>query len=587
MVKIFKKADNASRTGLTGRKKLRKQNLIAAGFIVLILMLIAFISNLAFFRLDLTAEKRYTLAPSTRQLIESLDDALYFKVYLEGDELPAGFRRLRNSIRETLEEFRAISKENIQYEFINPLESNDTKTRNEIGRDLRRRGLMPTSVENLDAKGNSEKLVLFPGLILSFKGRDIAVDLLKNNLRASAEENLNYSIEALEFELVSAIRRLQITNRNKIAFIEGHGELNEKEVFDFTRSLSDYYEISRVKIDGRLNALEGFKGIVVAGPDSSFSDKDKFVIDQFIMKGGKSLWFVDGTDVNMDSLSLSSETMGLVNELNLTDQLFKYGVRVNPNLLMDIQSAYIPINVAPMGSEPQFKPFSWYFFPLLSPTNHIISLNLNLIKSEFSSSVDTVGNDNRLKKTVLLTSSKYTKLVNAPARVSLEIINQEPVESQYNKSFIPVAVLLEGYFTSVFKNRLSDEFTQNPEFKFVDESVKNQMIVVADGDLIRNQFKGSGNQVQPYPLGFDRYTGQTFGNKDFALNCLNYLMDDSSILAVRSREIKIRMLDREKILSDSFYWKIFNTLIPILIVLVFALILSYMRKRKYSLPILK
>lgn len=566
--------------------KQRRKNIInnvLKLFIALIaIILINFISSFVFFRQDLTAEKRFTLTDYTKEILKNSDDIIYFQIYLDGD-LPPGFIRLRNSVKELLDEFRAYGKDNVLYEFINPTENVDKKQRNEIYSQLFKKGIDPTNLKEKDQEGKVSEKLIFPGAIVTYKSKELPLNFLKNNPALSPEQNLNNSIQDLEYQIVSVINKLQTKEKQKIAIIEGHGEWEEMKMRDISESLMEFYIVKRVKIENRLDALKEYNAIIIAGPDTLFDEKDKFIIDQFIMNGGKSLWAINAVNVNMDSLAYSSSTMAMPNMINIEDQLFHYGARINTNLILDLQCAVIPVNVAVQGTAPQFKPAGWYYFPLIaSKNNHEINKNINMLKLDFASSVDTVGQDPDIKKTIILSSSQYSRLINAPARISLDILRQEPNPSMYNLPNIPVAVLLEGEFKSVFKNRLPEEILTSKEIGFKEKSNKTKIIVIGDGDIIKNAIRQEGNKLSPYPLGYDRYSGQTFGNKEFLMNTMNYLLDDSGLLSIRSREVTLRLLDRAKILKEKAYWQSINIIIPVLFIIIFGIFSVYIRKRKYS-----
>jgi len=407
---------------------------------------------------------------------------------------------------------------------------------------------------------------------------------------------LNNSIQNLEFNLVNAIRKLSIANKPKVAFIEGHGELNRNETADAAFALSEYYSINRVKINGQLNSLtersvvdsartnirNKYDAIIIAGPDSVFDEKDKFIIDQFIMRGGKVMWLIDPVFASMDSIQFSDATVGVINELNIADQFFNYGVRLNTNLVMDLSALPIPLKTGEVGGAPQIDFFPWYYFPVLNPLiDHPIVKNLNAIKTEFISSIDTL-NKKGIEKTILLTSSQYSRTVNTPILISLDILNKEPDRRLYNKEYIPVAVLLEGKWESLYRNRLPPAIRDDRDVGFLEESEPGKMIVVADGDIIKNQLRSTNAGIEPYPLGYDRYTGQTFGNKDFILNAMNYLVDENGLISIRSRELKLRLLDRTKTNESKLFWQMVNTIVPVTIVFIMGVVMFIYRKRKYT-----
>ncbi|MBL4577674.1 MAG: gliding motility-associated ABC transporter substrate-binding protein GldG, partial [Flavobacteriales bacterium] len=389
------------------RKQIKKSGLLQLVGGLILIILINIIGSFEFARFDLTSEKRYTLSPATKELISNLDDIVYVRVYLEG-EFPAGFKRLQRSTREMLDEMRAYANGNLEYEFINPSDHVDAKTRNATYQELVNQGLQPTMLEVTETDGSTKKTI-FPGAIFSYHESALPLQLLQSQMGSSPEVQLNNSIQTLEYEIGNTIKKLTVVHRPKLAFIEGHGELNRLEVDDITRTLAEYYLVERVEINGELDKLRNYKAIIIARPRTSFTEKDKFVIDQFIMKGGKVLWCIDAVAATMDSLTSSGMTMGIPSNLNLSDQLFRYGCRINSDLIQDVQSAMLPINIAPAGAEPQWKRFPWIFFPLLTPTNaHPIGKNLEWVRSEFVSTIDTVAALG-VEKTFLLFSSQYSR----------------------------------------------------------------------------------------------------------------------------------------------------------------------------------
>lgn len=561
----------------------------------ILLMLIAaanLASSLIFTRFDLTSEKRYTLSPATRDMLRQLDDYVYFRVYLDGD-FPAGFKKLRRETKEMLDEFRAYSKF-IGYEFINPSESENKQEREETYKILIERGLSPTDLQ-VRTKQGMQQQIIFPGALVFYRDREFPVELLDNQLNAPPEAVLNSSAQNLEFKFAEVIKKLSRLQKPAIAFIEGNGELDNNEVFDITAELDDQFRVERIHINGQINSLirrsepdeEGnvrmqrnFEAIIIARPLSAVSEKDKFIIDQFIMHGGKVLWLIDPVLTSMDSIQFSESTVGIDLKHNLDDQLFKYGVRPNRNLVLDVNSAAIPMRTGQVGNQPQIEFFRWHYFPLLNPaSNHPLVRNLNSIKSEFVSSIDTVMVEG-IKKTPLLKTSDYSRTVSSPALITLAMLREQPDERLYNRPGQITAWLLEGSFPSLFANRITPEIADSKEIGFIAQSEPTAMIVVADGDIIRNQFHIPNGY--PLPLGFDQFTRQTFGNKDFIMNAVSYLVDGPGLVGIRSRELKIRLLDMTRIQDSRTFWQIVNVAIPVLLVLAFGIVLAWLRKRKYA-----
>lgn len=561
--------------------------------VVAIIVVINILSSYVFTRFDLTNEKRYTLSKETRELLKKTDDILYFRVFLEG-EFPAGFKRLRKETQELLDEFRAYNK-NISYEFINPSSSENQKERNDTYQILMQQGLSPTNLQ-VKTKNGMEQQVIFPGALVTYRNKEVAIDLLDAQMNVPPEAVLNNSVNNLEYKLANAIRKITQMKKPVVAFIEGHGELDDQDTYDLTQSLKEDYIIDRVEINAKLNALVNrvlidsihmeweitpkYAAIIIAQPDSMFSGKDRFIIDQYLMYGGKILWFVDPVFASMDSTQYSGSTVAIEKNLDLQSQLFTYGVRLNKNLIMDLSAASIPVRTGQMGNQPQIEFFPWYYFPVVTPiSKHPIVKNLNAIKTQFVSSIDTLSIKG-VKKTILLSTSPYSRIEDIPAMISLSILSQEPDPRQYTTPPQAIAVLLEGRFLSDFRNRIPPEIINDRGIGFIEESKPTAMLVVSDGDLIRNQFHIP--QGYPLPLGYDQYTRETFGNKDFVLNALNYLTEGPGLISVRSRETKLRMLDRSKINENKLQWQLLNVLAPLIVIILAGIAIVFIRKRKYA-----
>jgi len=576
------------------RKNIRKNSFVQLAIGLAIIVLLNIIGSFAFYRLDLTAEKRYTLSPSTRKMLKELKDVVYFKVYLEG-EFPAGFKRLRNETREMLNQFRAYS-DKIEYEFIDPTSGKTKKETEALYNQLAQIGLNATDLRVKEKDGMTSKMI-FPGAVVTYRDKELPLDLLLTQVGRPPEEVLNNSVQGLEFGLTNVIRKLTVMQKPKIAFIDGHGELTANYTASIEAALSEYYTVEHVRVNGQLSALtehsqrgkdstsftikNKYTAIIVAKPDSAFAknEQDKFIIDQFIMRGGKVLWLVDAVNASMDSLQAQERTVVTTNDVNLDDMLFNYGVRLNSNLVVDMNSLPIPVVVDKKGNQ---KLIPWIFFPVLVPTSqHPIVRNLNAIKTEFVGNLDTLETPG-IKKTILLSTSRYSRVLNTPVVVSLGFLYQQPDITQFNQPYQPVAALLEGEFVSLFLNRIPPELAEAPEIGFVGKSPKTEMIVVADGDIIKNQLQSGEKGPIPLPLGFDRYTNQQFGNKDFILNAMNYLCDDSGLLSVRSRDVKLRTLDTARVDNERLKWQMINTIVPIILVLVFAGVQGYLRRRRYT-----
>lgn len=556
----------------------KRKDIIALIMLLVIVVLCNFIGSFVFKRFDLTSEKRYTLSESTKKMLQSLNDVVYIKVYLQGDFNPS-FTRLKNETKEILDEFRAYSNHNLEYELINPLENPNKNETDKIEKQLYDKGIMPEQIVDRSTNKISETLI-WPGAIVTYKGKESVWQIYKRQLGFEIEQSINNSVQELEYGLMNAIKKTMIEKKPEVLFIEGHSELDTISGADFMRSLTEYYNVSRVNINHKLYALKGADAIVIAQPDSMFDEKDKFIIDQFIMHGGKALWLIDPVYVNRDTLTTRGYSLGFNNELNLEDMLFKYGVRLNPVLVQDLQSAQVPVNVGFKKGQPDFKPFFWNYYPLLLPTsNHPIVKNLDLIRTEYIGTLDTVFARD-VTKTILLQTSRYTKTQPTPVRILAAQVKLKPQESQYTNSFQNVACLLEGQFESNYKNRITSRILEDSIFDFKGKSKPTKMIVVTDGDIAKNEYQRGTGMI--FPVGYDIYTKQQFANKTFLLNCMNYLLDDEGLLQLRSREVKLRLLDKKKTATQVTKWKLTNVGLPLLIIICFGIIQFYIRKRRYS-----
>lgn len=568
-----------------------KKKSISQYFIHLaIIFLAAYITSVSFVRLDLTSEKRYSLTPATIDLMEGLEDKVLVRVYLKGD-YPADFKRLENATKELLEELRSYSNDKLEFVFINPSENNDKKEREKFYGDLVSSGLIYTNLPIETSDGLQEKII-FPGALVSLGEKEIPVQLLKSRERLPNAVMINQSVNNLEYEFSSAIRKLLVDKKLNLAFIEGHGELSGIEVQDITESLREHYTVSRVIINDDINSLSNvidnksyrqnrYDLLIVAKPRLEYSDKDRFILDQFIMRGGKVIWLIDGVNAEMDSLRAAQQSIALPNKLRLEDMLFTYGARINKDLILDKTCAPIMLNVGNFGDQAQMKMFPWYFYPILIPTSpHPIVSNVDPILSQFTSSIDGVG-DASIEKTVLLESSPLTRTYKAPARVNLAIVNS-PMDFTMNaEPYRPVAMLLQGEFESFFKFSLAPNIRDAEVIDFREKSEATQMIVISDGDIIRNPVNEAKNRF--YPLGYDKNAGRiVYGNKDFLMNAVNFLLADQQLISIRSKTITLRQLNSDKVKKEYAFWQLINLLIPILIIIILGIGMNWYRKKKYK-----
>ncbi len=590
-IKLFKRKDADSKQ----KRSLKRSHLIELFAGIFVIIFLNVIGNYIYTRFDLTSEKRYTLSKATKRLLKDIDETVLVRVYLEGNELPPDFVRLQNETKEMLNQFRAYNKY-VEYEFVNPTDFDDPKEQQVFYQKLAQKGIQPSQIEIKTPDGIKQQLVI-PAADVMYKGQETSVQLLLGQRYVSDVELINNSVQALEYTLTDAIRRLSRVEKQRIAFLQGHGELERHAIYDIQLALTDYYAMENITLDGNINSLtervinpkdstsisfrNKFKLLVVPKPTKPFSDEDLYIIDQFVMYGGRVLWLIDGLDIEMDSLANRSQTMAMRMDLGLgfDEMMFTYGVRVNSNLIMDIRCMPVPMAGGSMGNNPQIEFRPWYYFPEVVPlSKHPIVKNLDVIKSEFVNSIDII--DNEIRKTVLLTTSEYTRVVNAPAVVDLNVAQIEPDPRLFNKANLPIAVLLEGAFKSPWKNRLSPTFTDIPEMGYRGEGDTTKMIVISDGDIIKNAF--NYRQNYPYPLGYDKYTNTMYANKTFILNAINYLCGDEDYMESRSREIKIRKLNVAQIKENRLAYQVINVVVPIVIVIISGVTILLIRKNRYK-----
>ncbi|MBO7074492.1 MAG: gliding motility-associated ABC transporter substrate-binding protein GldG [Bacteroidales bacterium] len=589
-----------TKSSLASRKNNKRHEAKSLITTLIIIVLANITGSYVYTRFDLTSEKRYTLSDTSKDILKNLDDYVYFRVYLEGD-FPAGFKKLRKETKEMLDEFRAYSKF-IDYEFINPSESNDQAERQETYKILWRSGLNYYT-ETVQTNNGMSQIMIWPGIIMSYHENEMGIDLLSGESGQSQETVLNNSAQDLEYKLISAIKDISTVNRKTIAFVDGHGELADLEVYDIANTLSKKYNIKRTTLNEQLNSLmrrdldadsniiikPAFDAVIMAKPTEAFSEKDKFIIDQYIMYGGKVMWLLDAVNADMDSLQNAESTMGLALNLNLDDQLFKYGVKINRNLLLAYPCAQIGL-VTGEGASLQSILLPWYYFPLLgAASEHPIVRNLEAVKADFVSSLEPTTSAPEIQKIPLLKTSDYTKVSSAPVYISLDILNERPNASMFPQKGMPTAFLLNGRFTSLFENRMPASLIDAKEIGFKTQSEPNSMIVIADGDIIRNQLaqldyakKNNKRVGQPLPLGYDQYTNNTYGNKQFIENAVSYLLEGEGLLNVRTRELKIRLLDMNKVNSSPIKWQLINVVLPSAIMIVLGIVLAFLRKKKYE-----
>ena len=547
------------------------------GIVFLAIIVINLISNFFFKRFDLTQDKRYTLSETTLNIIESVDSPLYIEVYLEGN-FPPEFKRLQNETKQLLEEFTAYNS-NIIFNFKNPIEKEETRV--EKMKEFYAKGMQPLSI-TVEDKGKQSQEVVFPWAQATYGDKFTKVALLKNLMGASTEQKVISSVQHLEFGFAEAINKISKEKQKKIAVIKGNGELIEPFMADFLRTVKESYYIGPFTLDSvakqptqTLEALKKYDLAVIAKPTEAFTEEEKQVLDQFIMNGGKTLWLVDAVSADMDSLYNETGTiLAAQRELNLTDMFFKYGIRINPLLVKDEYATPIKLASGNQGSETQMQEYTWKFAPFIYPTStNPIVKNMEGIKFEFASPIEILKND--IKKTVLLSSSEYSKTVGTPSPISLDMVTEETTPEEYEgKGLLPVAVLMEGKFKSAYQNRVLP-FKDN---SFQATGKENKMIVISDGDVIKNQL----DKGVPLELGFDKWTNQLYGNKEFLMNCVNYLLDDNGLINIRNKDVDLPLLNKEEVYKNYTTAQMVTVGLPIVILAIFGFLFTFLRKRKYS-----
>lgn len=572
----------------------KKDAIIKVAFVLVALLLVNILVNFTKVKFDLTEDKRYTITPSTKEMVTALKDPVVVEVLLEG-ELPGKIQRLKEATQEMLQELHEINPL-FEYRFIDPLEGENDLVKQNLLR-YKEVGIVPLTVR-IKEKGEMKDKMVFPYATITYgQQKPQRVDLIENRVGQELNEWLiSSSINLLEYKFANTVQKLQYKEKPIVAFTAGHGELDSMQLYDLKNTLAEFYAVGDINLDVRPSIDYYGKDdttlidvLVVAKPTRPFTDQQKFKIDQYIMRGGKVLWLIDALNASMDSLKGGMAAHVPIDiPHNLDDQLFRYGARVNPNLIVDVESSKIPIVVGMMGNEPQIELKSWWYYPIATGNgiNHPIVKSMNGVDTRFPSSIDTIKTKAYVKKTPLLTSSRYSKLQFAPTRVSFDIMGIPVQPDKFDKPHETIALLLEGTFSSLFQNRVSAEMDSMLRVKlnmpYRPESVPTKMIVVADGDIAANDVETRFERPKALPLGFNRFEKYTYGNKDFVLNSIEYLLDKKGIVAARSKEIKLRPLNAVNAKDDASFWKAINMVVPILLLAVFGLVYNYIRNRRFS-----
>lgn len=548
------------------------EDLLAFLAVILTLILINIQASEWFFRVDLTEDDRYTVSAASKHFLQELDDVVYVEVFLDG-ELEADYRRLQKSIRETLEEFKLYAGDKLEFKFTNPDESSNQQVRGQVYKQIMDRGIEPTTEEE-EVNGEKRPRYLFPGAVVSYRNREKPVLLLKGANKSPDQEVFNRSVEGVEYELINAIRQLAIKNKKRIAFTQGHEELRKIDLANLMTGLEETYLVDFVQLASA--KLEDYDALVIAQPKTKFSDQDKFLIDQYIMKGGNTMFLIDPIQMNIDSLPLGG-TYAFGYDLQLDDLLFRYGIRVENTLIQDVQAGAIELNTGNFGDGARIRPVTWpYYVKFNKFSNHPIVRNLDVIYGKFISTIDTVKAKG-IRKTPLVFSSKYTRVKKAPTLVDLnELRNELRVKENYNRKHLPVAYLLEGKFKSLFANQGAPI---GIKVNTVVPSGESKILVFSDADIIRNEIDRNN---QPMPIDYDLLYNQHLSNKDFFLNALAYMTDEDGIINARKKQITLRPLDTVQAKEDKLTWQVINLLLPVLAIVFFGMLYGFLRRRKYT-----
>jgi len=542
------------------------------------------LGNVFFTQFDLTEEKRFTLTRPTVGMLKNLDEPVFVRVLLEG-EFPAGFKRLQRSVREMLDNFRSRVPRGslIEYEFSDP-NKGTTEEINQRREEFRKQGLTPTQFRLKTVEGTEEKLI-FPYAIFSYKGRQVTVNLLENEIGADQNQVLENSINLLEYKFASAIQKLQLDQKQIIALTAGQGEASDLLTRDLVNTLRPYFDVGRFFLDSNYMIPPQIDLVIIAKPTEPFTEQDKFKLDQYIMNGGKVLFLLDRLQAELDSLRLESSFVTREYPINLDDLLFRYGVRVEPSLILDLQCSVIPQVIGSQGGKPQVELFKWYYNPVVTPQiEHPVLKGLENVNLSFPNSIDTVRTKLPVKKTVLLATSDHSREQFHPVRLNFEILRYDPDPSKFTKKQIPLAVLLEGEFSSLYENRITEEMKETLReigADFKGQSAANRMLVVSDGDIVLNPVVNPETR-EVLPMGYNVFERRLFGNKDFIINSIEYLLNDDGLIEARGKEIERRPVNTVRASEYRLQWQLLNIALPLFALLLFGVVFMLLRRKKYT-----
>lgn len=566
---------------------MKKGKFLRSIFVVLIIIVLCnIVGNSLYMRFDLTQDKRYTLSQTSRNVLQNLNDSVRFSVYLHG-ELPVAYSKMKRDIGDMLNEVKRIGGSHVEVLFLDPTQNakNDKEKQAIYRRLVEEYGLMPTPISKENNEGKIEQQLIFPSMIVSTPKQYVPVNLLASATGATLEEQIHSAMQQFEYQVVKSIKQLTSTKRKTVAFITNHQEYPFQYVYDFTMSLRESYNVERITTQQLWDSITKYSAIILAQPLTTFSDSSKFILDQYCMHGGSILFASDNADFDANALQQNPAVEVFPRNSNVSDLLFNWGVRINPTILIDRQCASIAFNVNPAGMAPRFEAAPWYYYPLLRPTKkaHTITTNIDVVKTEFASNLDTVEGNGFIRKTVLLESSSRARTLGLPNTIGFDILKIPPTDEFFNRYNLPVAVLLEGEFNSLYASRQAPFAVQkNVVLKQSPEDAK--IIVLGDANCMKNEIDPTTQR--PRPLHYYKYFAvdkrSYFGNKEFLLNAMDYLCGEHDLLDIRSREFKIRLLNKNRINNEMSYWKMFNIVLPILLVVFAGIIIFIIRTRKYA-----
>ncbi len=567
--------------------KIKFSGFITIALVVAGLILLNILAQFVKSHIDLTQEKRFTLTEPTKKELNDVHDVVFVRVLLEG-HFPAGFKRLQTAVRDMLNEYHGINPM-IEYKFEDPDIAGDAAEKKKKFEEFAQQGLVPMRLRLVDNDQKTEQYI-FPYAIVNYRNRQTVVRLLENEVPGqNSDASLNNSIALLEYKLSNAIQKLLSNQRPNIVFTEGHDELAESETYDLENSLKQFYNTGRFNLDSVTqipfkDSLSRVDILVMAKPKKPFSEKQKFLIDQYVMQGGKVIWLIDALNADLQSMQQTGKLIPTDYPLNLNDQFFKYGFRLNPNIVVDMECARIPLKVGMTGGTPQFDLFQWFYYPIVAPkSQHPIVKSLDRVWLQFPSNIDTIKTKTDVRKTILLSSSIHSRLQYIPSEINFEMLRYTPETEKFNNGLQPVAVILEGIFPSLFENRVTPEqigVLQKLGQSFKTASVPTKMLVVSDGDIARNDIDTKKNTSMP--LGFNKVEGHKFANKDFLLNSIEYMLDDNGIIAARSKDVRLRLLDAPRAKAEINSWRFLNIGVPLLLLTIAGFFFTWLRKRKFA-----